>query len=82
MDLWGAAWDSSYPVVTFWVDLTDTRMTADTVNDAWVLDENDLGDVEMYWDCYNTNDWIYVTYDYWDDDYNGGYYVYIELQKD
>ena len=82
MDLWGMEWDSSYPVITFWVDLTDTRMTADTVNDAWVLDANDLGGVEMYWDCYDVDDWFYVTYDYYDSDYQGGYYVYIELQKD
>ena len=82
MDLWEMEWDSSYPVVTFWVDLTDTRMTADTKVDAWVLDENDLGDTVMYWDCFEDDDWIYINYDYYDSDYQGGYYVYIELQKD
>ncbi|MCR4793070.1 MAG: hypothetical protein K5871_09975 [Lachnospiraceae bacterium] len=82
MDLWGGDWSGSNPVITFWVDITDDKMVCDTEVDAWVLDENDLSGESFYWYSYELDSGLTFSYDYWDPDYNGGFYVYIELYKD
>ncbi len=86
MDLWNADWssDSGNPIFTFWVDLTADRMECDLYTDAWVLDDNDPSDTNycFWWNAEERESSIGMLYDYYDPDYQAGFDVYINLQKD
>jgi len=84
MDLWGGDWSTEgNAVFSFWVDLTEDKMTADTSYDCWILDEDDLSDSDYvyYWYSYE-RDYLLICLNYYDPDYDGGFDVYITLTKD
>ena len=84
MDLWGGDWSNNgNPVFTFWVDLTDDKMTADTETDAWILDSDDLSDSNYVYYWYDfERDYLTIYYNYFDSQYGGGYDLTIVLEKD
>ena len=84
MDLWGGDWSTDgNAVFSFWVELTEDKMTADTSYDCWILDEDDLSDSNYvyYWYSYE-RDYLLICLNYYDPDYDGGFDVYITLSKD
>ena len=82
MDLWGGDWSSENPVMTFWVTLSDTEMVCDTTEDAWILDENELEDEYIYFSSSELDSYLFNSYDYYDEEYQGGFWIYYELYKD
>ncbi|MCR4792807.1 MAG: hypothetical protein K5871_08650 [Lachnospiraceae bacterium] len=86
MDLWGADWNfgGDLPIFSFWVDLTEDQMTADITTDASILDTTDLSYMEYntFWWSVLDRDELYITYEYYDAQYHGGFFVYIVLYRD
>lgn len=84
MDLWGGDWSrEGTAVFSFWVELTEDKMTANTTDNAWILDDDDISGASGYlWWTSSERDFITFTYDYYDPDYSGGFDVYIYLERD
>ena len=84
MDLWGGDWSrEGTAVFSFWVELTEDKMTANTTDNAWILDDDDISSASAYlWWTSSEMDYITFTYDYYDPDYSGGFDVYIYLERD
>ena len=84
MDLWGGDWSrDGNAVFSFWVELTEDKMTANCVDDAWILDDDDISDAAGYmWWYSSEREFLMISYDYYDPDYGGGFDVYIYLTKD
>lgn len=83
MDLWGGDWSrDGNAVFSFWVELEEDMMTANVVDEAWILDEDDISDASYLWWYASERDYLMFSYDYYDPDYNGGFDVFICLHKD